>query len=136
MALPARTFVRLPRFRVAEKASGHFFLVRDRTPNQRYPVQLLDFSRHGSGARLNLPLDTGELVTLVIEDDNGRFKASLPGRVRWVVPEEEEGVWMFGCLFAETVSWEICGELFLRGFVTAEEPETFSAPSLSLSPRR
>lgn len=135
MALPARTFVRLPRFRVSEKASGHFFLVRDRDPSQRYPVQLLDFSRHGSGARLDLQLDTGESVTLVIEDEGGKFTASLPGMVRWVVSEGDD-VWMFGCLFAETVSWEICGELFLRGFVTAEEPETFSAPSLALSPRR
>ncbi len=127
--------LRLPRHTAGHYAAGCVNVEYVKGSQKlRIESDLVDLSRFGSRIRLDRMIDVGESVTLHIQDAKSSFAVLLEGNVRWC-QLDDDGRWSIGCVFTEQVSWETFGELFLREFLTAEEPTTQPpAQDFSLTP--
>lgn len=86
--------------------------------------------------RTECELETGEQVLLHLRDANSDFAQAFEATIRWR-QLDDDGRWSAGCVFADPISWETFGELFLREFISAADladTATSSNGALSLSP--
>ena len=82
--------------------------------------QVVDFSRGGCRVQWESQLSKDEPVVLTITDVANGLALELPATVRWSKPLEDSRH-ESGVQFDNLVDYEHLGELFLAGFLSAEE---------------
>lgn len=82
-------------------------------------AQLADVSRQGFQITLDRPLPEEDDLVLRITDPSHKLDLALPAHVRWQRVDSDDR-WHVGCMFADMVSYEVLGELFLCGILKAD----------------
>jgi len=85
-------------------------------PHHEYCVTLTNLSRNGIQLCLAEPLPCDEHAVIRIRHVQGDLDVELAGVVRWRRTSGDDG-WSIGCEFNEPLSYEVLGELFLRGIL-------------------
>jgi hypothetical protein len=83
-------------------------------------AELGDVSRQGLKLIVDGQFPEGVQIRLHLEQPSTHFHVTLPGTVRWS-HLQDDGRWAAGCLFDQELSWELMGELFLNGILSADE---------------
>ena len=115
---------RLPRHSAATKAGIAFQVeLSQETGAESTPppikAQLLDVSRQGVQVQTDRSLAEEVAVVVCIRQAGSKFDLRLPATVCWQRTEDEQR-WTVGCEFAEQLSWEDYGELFLNGILEVD----------------
>ncbi|MFV1965571.1 MAG: PilZ domain-containing protein [Pirellulaceae bacterium] len=118
MAADPRQFVvRRPRHEAVRNDACRAWL---EFPHQDLPpvreVELVDLSRHGTQLRYARPIEPGASLCIRIHCDEENLDVALQGTVCW---QRTFGParWAAGFVFAEELSYELMGELFLSGIL-------------------
>ena len=78
-------------------------------------ADLIDFSRTGMQVWTDLELTIGEEITATLRDPSRKVELGLGGHVQWQRRIDQR--FAVGIQFTAEVSWEIMGELFIRGIL-------------------
>jgi hypothetical protein len=117
MSSTKREFVgRRPRYSVAEGHPAESWLEQ---AHCRLAAELTNFSRHGVGLLTGLPMDQGDHIIVRIRHAPSSLDLSFACTVQWQ-HADDSGRWLVGCEFAQPMSFETLGELFLHGILEAD----------------
>ena len=84
-----------------------------------WEAELADVSRQGLKLVLGAELPEQARAQLCLAQPANDFSVTLPVTVRWS-RLQDDGRWSAGCIFDRELSWELMGELFLNGILSAE----------------
>jgi hypothetical protein len=122
--------VRRPRHEVLDQADCRI-TVEWIASSRCLAAELADVSRQGLKLILDTRMPEDARMRLCLEQPTNRFSVTLPLTVRWS-RLEDDGRWGVGCVFDRELSWELMGELFLNGILSAK---SMSTATLSTDPR-
>jgi hypothetical protein len=83
-------------------------------------ADLGDVSRLGLKLILDSHIPADTQLQLHLEQPATQFQVTLSITVRWS-RIQDNGRWAAGCIFDRELSWELMGELFLNGILSADE---------------
>ena len=110
--------VRRPRHEVLDKA-GCQITVEWIASARRLEADLSDVSRQGLKLVVDRHIPPDSRIRLCLEQKANRFSVTLPVTV-CRSRLEDDGRWGIGGIFDRELSWELMGELFLNGILSAE----------------
>ena len=112
----AQYVFRNPRYVIAEGQQTVVDLRRESEPiGLPVVAELIDFSRKGMQVSTDLELTVGEEITATLRDPGRKVELGLGGHVQWQRRIDQR--FAVGIQFTAEVSWEIMGELFIRGIL-------------------
>ena len=112
----AEYIFRDPRYVIAEGHQAVVDLRHSREPIELpFLAELVDFSRKGMQVHTDVEFEVGEEVTATLRDSSSKVELPLTCHVQWQRPIENG--FAVGFQFDKEVSWEIMGELFIRGIL-------------------
>ena len=95
-------------------------IVGDQSSNADAPAEVVDFSRGGFRLRWGAALQKGEPLEFRCTDHSSELSLALPGTVRWC-RELADKRFEAGVQFEQEIDYEHLGQLFIAGFLSAEE---------------
>jgi hypothetical protein len=114
----SRFIERRPRHEVLDENDCRITVQGSGSPDQ-WDAELADVSRQGLKLILAARLPEDSRAELCLEQPANQFRVALPVTVRWA-RVMDDGRWSAGCIFDQELSWELMGELFLNGILSAE----------------
>jgi hypothetical protein len=87
--------------------------------DRAWDVDLTDVSRQGLKLLIDTKLPEDSAIHLCLEQPANQFSITLACTVRWC-RLQDDGRWGAGCIFDQELSWELMGELFLNGILSAD----------------
>jgi hypothetical protein len=113
-----RFIVRRPRHEALPNSTCRV-IVEGTGSERAWDAELTDVSRQGLKLLLDANLPQDARVCLCLEQPANQFSVTLACTVRWS-RLQDDGRWGAGCIFDQELSWELMGELFLHGILSAD----------------